>query len=119
MLNRDMRHHDTTNLTRDELELAELRAQRLEDHIRRLFESRWMEYISPPAVKRHLDRLLQRDVLLTSVRRGISNLTNDGILEKTDNMVDGGYGINVHTWRLKVKDDLFGDSVKVPKEGLQ
>lgn len=38
---------------------------------------------------------------LTSVRRAITNLTEAGLLEKTDEMVPGTYGKQVHTWRLR------------------
>ena len=103
-------HHDTTNLQPEELKLAELRAVKLETHIHNLFKARWNENISPPSVKRYLDKTLGQDTLLTSVRRGISNLTNQGLLEKTDAMADGGHGMGVHCWRLKMGTDLFGDS---------
>ena len=102
-----MRHHDTTNMTREELALAEIRAIKLETHIQELYTSKWAENISPPSVKRHLDKLLQSDVLLTSIRRGISNLTRDGILEKMDVKVDGGHGSPCHCWKLKPQDGLF------------
>ena len=116
-MNHDIHHHDTTNLSPDELILAEKRAVKLEDHILGLFQKRWMEYISPPSAKRYIDNLLQRDTLLTSVRRAMSNLTRDGLLEKTGAMVDGGYGSPVHTWKLKVKTDLFGDLPRKPQMG--
>lgn len=114
----DNHHHDTTNLPAEDLKLAELRARKLEYHVENLYKKRWMEEISPPAVKRHIDKLLQRDTLLTSIRRAISNLTRDGVLEKTDNMVDGGYGSPVHCWRLAQKNDLFGNSVIKQGDGL-
>jgi hypothetical protein len=37
---------------------------------------------------------------LTSVRRAITNLTEQGVLEKTGRMVQGTYGKQVHMWRL-------------------
>lgn len=37
---------------------------------------------------------------LTSVRRAMTNLANDGKLRKTDKMKEGGYGKMVHTWEL-------------------
>ena len=39
-------------------------------------------------------------VPLTSVRRGITNLTYSGHLAKTDSTVDGSYGKQEHTWIL-------------------
>ena len=37
---------------------------------------------------------------LTSIRRAISNLTDNGKLMKLERMVMGNYGKKVHTWRL-------------------
>ena len=37
---------------------------------------------------------------LTSIRRAISNLTDNGKLIKLNRMVMGSYGKKVHTWRL-------------------
>ena len=37
---------------------------------------------------------------LTSVRRAITNLTDQGKLIKTNQMKKGMYGKNVHTWEL-------------------
>lgn len=45
-------------------------------------------------------------VPLTSVRRGMTNLTTSGHLVKTNNMVDGSYGKQEHTWTLADKEIL-------------
>ena len=45
--------------------------------------------------------LFNRGIPLTSVRRALTNLTNEGYIYKTDFMVDGCYGKKEHTWRLK------------------
>ena len=37
---------------------------------------------------------------ITSVRRAITNLTNKGLLVKTDRMVRGDYGQPNHLWKL-------------------
>jgi len=44
---------------------------------------------------------------LTSVRRAVTNLTEQGLLEKTDRMVAGTYGKQVHTWRLRRPEQLM------------
>ena len=36
---------------------------------------------------------------ITSIRRAITNLTSEGYLVKTDKMVKGPYGKQVHTWK--------------------
>jgi hypothetical protein len=38
---------------------------------------------------------------LTSIRRALTNLTDQGLLEKTDKMRLGTYGKMVHRWRLR------------------
>ncbi len=106
-MHEDHSHHDTTNLSREDLVLAERRAVKLEDHIQKFFTSFWSQNIPPHKVKKHLDKLLNQDVLLTSVRRALSNLTRDGILEKMDVKVPGPHGSPVHCWRLKPQDGLF------------
>lgn len=46
---------------------------------------------------------------LTSVRRAVTNLTEQGVLEKTDRMVQGTYGKQVHTWKLASGQlEMFG-----------
>jgi|WetSurMetagenome_2_1015567.scaffolds.fasta_scaffold762419_2 hypothetical protein len=41
------------------------------------------------------------DMLLTSIRRTITDLTRIGKLQKTDVLVDGPYGMKTHTWKIK------------------
>jgi hypothetical protein len=53
--------------------------------------------LSPSTV--HL-RVFKGKVPLTSVRRGMTDLTDAGLLIKTDFMVNGIYGKQVHTWKL-------------------
>ena len=38
---------------------------------------------------------------ITSVRRAMTNLTNAGILEKTDQQREGDHGRPCHVWRLR------------------
>jgi hypothetical protein len=51
-------------------------------------------------------RVFHNSVPLTSVRRGMTNLTTSGLLDKTDSMVDGSYGKQEHTWTLADKEIL-------------
>lgn len=43
------------------------------------------------------------DMLITSVRRGLTNLTNDGKLVKSEIQLVGKQGMTNHTWRLNIK----------------
>lgn len=38
---------------------------------------------------------------ITSIRRSISNLTDQGLLEKTGDQKMGGYGMKNYCWKLK------------------
>jgi hypothetical protein len=49
---------------------------------------------------------------LTSVRRAITNLTDLGYLEKTDEMVMGLFGKAVHMWKLPSDDSPIPGGVK-------
>ena len=66
--------------------------------------------------ERHPDTLfapheIQRRVLptapLTSVRRAMTNLTEEGRLEKTHEMERGSYGKQVHRWRLRQEESEY------------
>ena len=50
-------------------------------------------------------QVFNNSVPLTSVRRGITNLTTSGLLEKTWIMVDGIYGKQENTWALALDKD--------------
>lgn len=41
---------------------------------------------------------------LTSIRRAVTNLTEQGLLEKTDEMVQGTFGKRVHQWKLRSQE---------------
>jgi hypothetical protein len=41
------------------------------------------------------------DVPVTSIRRSMTNLSDSGMLEKTDKVMVGPYGRNEHFWRLR------------------
>lgn len=43
-------------------------------------------------------------MLLTSVRRSLTTLTDLGLLEKTDRMALGQFGKMAHTWRYKSQE---------------
>jgi len=94
-------HHNTTNETRDTLTLMDAKARSLEDKIETLFLV-YRQPTSPSGVKRALDKAFKADHLLTSIRRGMTNLTtNSGILERLDIKVKGMYGRPEHLWDLR------------------
>ena len=50
---------------------------------------------------------------ITSVRRAITNLEQDGYLIKTDRMIEGDFGAPVHTWALRDPDPVAGEQIKL------
>ena len=65
---------------------------------------------SPSQVQRSLNL---KGVPLTSIRRALSNLTEQRCLRKTDHQVEGPYGRPEHTWtlmrRLTIQEELCLD----------
>ena len=47
---------------------------------------------------------------ITSIRRAMTNLSNEGKLEKTKDYVMGNYGKKEHLWRLPKKPETFNQS---------
>ena len=58
------------------------------------------ENMSPDDVEDYIRQVYKRDYPITSIRRALTNLTDQGLLEKTDKMVMGKYGKKTHTWKL-------------------
>lgn len=80
------------------LERSEEKAFDQEKMILWLFNATGKDY-TPDEVH---DRIFaHRGVPITSVRRAITNLTNKGKLEKTDQQRLGSYGKKVSVWRLR------------------
>lgn len=56
--------------------------------------------------------VFDNNVPITSIRRAMTNLSEKGVLEKTGNKREGGYGKDNYCWRLNVpkkKDYVQGD----------
>ena len=61
------------------------------------------ENMSPDDVEDYIRQVYKRDDPITSIRRAITDLTNEGVLEKTDIKKLGKWGKRVHTWKLADK----------------
>lgn len=79
------------------LEKSEKKAYDQEKMILWLFSSTHKDY-TPDEVYERL--YAHTNVPITSVRRAMTNLTNKGRLEKTDQQRTGSYGKKVSVWRL-------------------
>lgn len=98
-------HHNTTNESGSTLKKYESKAKTQEEKILLYFVQRKMmnqykDGISPSQLWRALTSY-QDNTPITSIRRALTNLTNQGKLEKTDRKVPGIYGRPEYLWKLK------------------
>lgn len=91
--------YNTTKRTGEELIRAEEEARSQEERVLAFFRSE-KGFKSPFEV---WHRLFLCSIPITSVRRAMTNLANEGHLEKTDILVTGDYGKPNHLWRLAVR----------------
>jgi len=91
-----MTFFNTTKETGELLELSHEKAKTQEESIY-VFFLLCNEPLSPSMVLNQL----QLNCPITSVRRAMSNLTTQGRLEKTGQMVKGAYGKNENLWKIR------------------
>jgi hypothetical protein len=80
------------------LKESEARAQQQESEILDFFREYRHSDFTPCEVAKAMPHML-----LTSVRRAITNLTDQGFLLQTEVLRMGIYGKRVHTWKFKAK----------------
>ena len=90
-----MTYYNTNNEEGQDLLRSRMNTQKQEDVIYLLFDDNNV-HLSPDMIK----TLLIQDYPITSIRRALTNLTNKGLLKKTNEMVMGKYGKKTHTWKL-------------------
>lgn len=91
-------YYNTTHLRGQRLARYEIQACKQDDMVAEFFRHNPGVDAAPHEVHQ---RLNLNGTPLTSIRRAMTNLTKDGVLERTDNQVDGPYGKPAYTWRLK------------------
>ena len=89
--------YNTINLNGIDLDSARSKCKSQQEFIRLLFKNAPSLEISPS----QLLTLFNNDVPITSIRRALTNLTNDNVLDKTDKQIVGMYGKLEHIWKLK------------------
>lgn len=95
-----MSYHVTTDLTKAQIDLFTLQAEKQDEKILAFFRANPRMDFSPSDVWR-MAFDIQR-VPITSVRRAITELTDAGFLVKVENVIKTGtYGRPEHLWRLK------------------
>lgn len=96
-----MTYYNTNNVSGDRLLQARACSKKQDDRILAFFRDypgNW----SPEEVWEAVER---KTCPLTSVRRAISTLTDDGFLQKTNTMKPGMYGKPIHTWVFRGKNE--------------
>ena len=98
---KDQSFYNTINLEARELIDAQRAALTQERRILRFMLKRGSDSPATPSMVRKLE--FTDCCPLTSVRRGISNLTKGGDLIKLETMQDGLYGKPEHLWTVSAK----------------
>lgn len=88
--------HNTVQLHGPTLHAAETRAQSQQERILDFFRRNPGRHFTPGEVFANLPC----KILLTSVRRCMTDLTRAGYLEKTKLRTPGAFGMNNYNWRL-------------------
>ena len=91
-----MSYYNTTEETGSELVESHAKAKTQEKKILFCFHDQ-RNPLSPSVLCEMLDDAYP----ITSIRRALTDMTNQGNLEKTDNKVMGRYGKLEHQWKLR------------------
>lgn len=117
----DTSFYNTISLTGDALKKARDNASLQEAVIAAIFNDNPGAKLSPSMIMDIFVTHLQKNVPITSVRRGLTNLTTgnqkkgiEGILEKTPETRIGPYGLPEHLWKLKKE---YAEKLHVYKPG--
>jgi len=104
----ELNYHNTNNLRGDGLKQADKRATKQTDWIKAFFQRNPTHNMTPSAVLRAYNKAYQltppNGILLTSVRRAISDLAkNNGVLEKLDLTTRSPRGGREGYWCLRLR----------------
>lgn len=91
---------NTTHQKGDELKASKFKAGQQNAEILALFTLYHYRSFTPAEIWNHFQNE-GRHWPLTSIRRSISTLTNEGYLVITPEMRMGNFGVKTSTWRLK------------------
>lgn len=108
--------YNTINLPTDKFIEEEIKTAAQEKLILDIFQANPTLQLNPSRVLKVFIENFKRTPPLTSIRRGMSNLSNgkhyqkvfgtDAPLVKTGNMVPGTYHLPEHTWMLRTEENL-------------
>jgi len=91
-------YYNTTNEQGEDLRELMNKAINQQDRIVDFFKSNKGKELTPPEVLREIFNI---NTPLTSVRRAITNATNQGFLVQTGNKKQGSYGRSNYCWKYR------------------
>ena len=94
-------YYNTTKTTGQELKKLAKKTKKQNDLIFKLFKLNRKLALSPFEVQAILIRLGLTNAPITSIIRAMTNLTQDGLLSKTNTKRLGPYGRDSYCWKLK------------------
>jgi len=89
--------YNTISASKPDLEFYRRQVERQEDTVVAFFQAHPGRFYTPFEIQ----QAVLPQAPITSVRRALTNLTNDGWLEKVDQMVRERFGKPNHCWTLK------------------
>ena len=95
--------YNTIDLTGQELEMAKAQTLKQEELISTIYKKNCHKEISPSQILDVVNKHYGLNWPLTSIRRAITNLTEENALVKLQTMKDGIYGKKEHVWRFNSK----------------
>lgn len=95
--------YNTIDLTGPELEKAKADTLKQEELISAIYKRNPGKAISPSQILEITGKYYGLNWPLTSIRRAITNLTENTALIKLPGMIDGIYGKPEHVWRFNSK----------------
>ena len=107
-----MAFYNTIHEVGDKLKESHKKARSQEDLI-----YSYLLIAGKPLVPSQILKRLALNCPITSIRRALTNLTNRGLLIKTDKFIIGSFGKREHLWKVKTSEDdidpnqfsLFGE----------
>ena len=101
-----MSYYNTTKEKGETLKTSRKKALTQDEEVLQCFQKFSELGLTPERCLRHfkimedLNDNRWRLTPITSIRRSFSNLKNKGLIRKTDVLIKGDYGKNVHLWKL-------------------
>ena len=99
-------YHNTTNENGATLNESRKKAKTQDEMVLEYFKNYDNLGATPERVLRHfkiMEKLSERkwhNTPITSIRRSFSNLKNKGLIKKTETLIEGDFGKNIHVWKL-------------------